>query len=144
MSTRSFREVRALLEQLGETPSLPGAWSYSEVLQHCAQSIEYSLSGYPELRSGFFRATLGRLAKAKFLSAGRMRHDLGAAVPGAPALDPALPVPDARARLLEAMAKFDAFSGELQDHLAYGACSRAEYEQLHAMHVANHLGGASA
>jgi hypothetical protein len=141
MRATSFREVRALLERAGDQPQLVGPWGYSEVLQHCAQSIECSMQGYPKLRSGLFRATVGRIAKSKFLKQGHMSHDLGAAVPGAPALDAAVLVPEARGRLLAAISSFEAFETELCEHLAYGPCTKAEYEKLHAMHVANHLGG---
>ncbi|MBE7484105.1 MAG: DUF1569 domain-containing protein [Polyangiaceae bacterium] len=140
MRATSFREVRALLEGLGDAPALAGPWSYSEVLQHCAQSIECSMQGYPKLRSGLFRATIGRIAKRKFLKQGHMSHDLAAAIPGAPALDPALPLEAARERLLTAMGRFEALAAEPKEHLAYGPCTKAEYERLHAMHVANHLG----
>ena len=42
-------------------------------------------------------------------------------------------------RLRQAVQDFGAHTGPLQPHFAYGALSRAQYEQAHAMHLANHL-----
>ncbi|MDX1298542.1 MAG: DUF1569 domain-containing protein, partial [Pseudomonas sp.] len=41
----------ALLASMVDTPliSLKG-WSPAQVFNHCAQSIEYSISGYPQLK----------------------------------------------------------------------------------------------
>jgi len=124
---------------------LPGApvpaqgFTLAQALAHCAQSIEYSMTGYPKLRSGLFRATIGPLVKRRFLRAGRMSHDRAAPVPGAPQLAAELALDDARARLRAAIAAFRAHTGALAPHLAYGACTRDDYTTLHALHVEDHL-----
>jgi hypothetical protein len=118
----------------------PGGWTLAQTVAHCAQSIEYSIAGYPKLRSALFRATIGPLAKRKFLRAGRMSHDLAAPVAGAPALPPELALADARDRLRAAVAAFRAHPGPFAPHLAYGACSKDEYARLHLLHVEDHLG----
>lgn len=136
----SFDDVAHELERLERSPSVAvgSGWPLPTVLAHCAQSIEYSIAGYPRLRPAWFRATLGRLARAKFLTQGRMSHDLRAPVPGAPPLVE-LVAPVALRRLRDAISTFRAHEGPLAPHLAYGPCTRSEYEQLHAMHVADHL-----
>jgi hypothetical protein len=137
----TWAQVQAELEALerAEGATVSGAWTLPQVLMHCAQSIEYSLTGYPRPRSALFRATLGRLAKRKFLSQGYMSHGLEAPIPGAPEPE-ATSLASALARLRQAMARFQAASeASLAPHLAYGPCSKAEYEALHAMHLANHL-----
>ena len=124
---------------------LPGApvpaqgFTLAQALAHCAQSIEYSMTGYPKLRSRLFRATIGPLVKRRFLRAGRMSHDRAAPVPGAPQLAAELALDDARARLRAAIAAFRAHTGALAPHLAYGACTRDDYTTLHALHVEDHL-----
>ena len=116
------------------------AWTLAQSLAHCAQSIEYSITGYPKLRSGLFRATIGPLAKRKFIGARRMSHDLAAQIAGAPpATD--MPFDEAQTRALTAIAKFGAHTGDLQPHLAYGRCTKAEYATLHLLHVEDHLRG---
>ncbi len=117
-----------------------GGWSLGQALAHCAQSIELSLVGYPQLRSGLFRATIGPLAKRKFLRAGRMSHDLTAHIPGAPPLGD-VTFDDARERALAAVATFKGHTGELAPHLAYGRCTKDEYAALHLLHVEDHLRG---
>lgn len=114
-------------------------FTLAQALAHCAQSIEYSITGYPSLRSGLFRATIGPLVKRRFLRAGRMSHDRAAPVPGAPVLAAELSLDDARARLRAAIATFRAHDGALAPHLAYGACTKADYTSLHALHVEDHL-----
>jgi hypothetical protein len=138
----TFDDVLAALDRLPLTPgkdAAPQKLTPAQALTHCAQSIEYSMSGYPQLRSGFFRAVIGPLAKRKFIKAGMMSHDVGAVLAGAPALAADADLAGALARLRGAIAAFRAWEGALAPHLAYGVCSKAEYEALHAMHVADHL-----
>jgi len=115
-----------------------GAWSPYQVLVHCAQSVEYSLSGYPQHRSGLFKGTVGRIALRAFLRRGYMSHDLAAAIPGASALGEGTKG-DGCARVRAALVAFQNHSGEVAPHFAYGPVTKAEYEALHAMHLANHL-----
>ena len=134
-------------EVLGALPGLDpatrcGPWPIAQALEHCAQSIELSLTCYPRLRAWPVRHLVGPLVKRRFLARGFMKHDLGAQLPEAPALDPHAALPSAVARLRQAIAAFRAHPGALAPHLAYGACTKAEYEALHAMHLADHLSGA--
>jgi uncharacterized protein DUF1569 len=137
----TWEQVQAELDVLEGTEgaSVPGPWTLTQVLHHCAQSIEYSLDGYPRPRAALFRATIGRIAKRKFLSQGYMSHGLDAAIPGAPEVESG-DVAQALARLRKAIIRFQAAAAsELKPHLAYGACDKREYEALHAMHLADHL-----
>ena len=119
----------------------PGVWTPAQAVAHCAQSVECSLRGYPRLRSPLFRTTIGKLVKWRFLSAGAMAHDTQAPIAGAPPIDD-LPLAEAARRLREAIAAFRAAdAGSLQPHLAYGPCTKDEYEALHCMHLADHMAG---
>jgi hypothetical protein len=122
----------------GELPAAPGPLTTAQHLDHCAASVAASLDGYPRLKPWIVRATIGALVKRRFLSAGRMTHDTGAPVPGGATL-PDRPLADARAALVAAIARFRAHGGALAPHPVYGPCSAAEYEKLHAIHVADHL-----
>lgn len=116
------------------------AWNWSQTLEHCAQSMEFSMQGFPQPKSALFQHTAGAAAFGLFAWRGRMSHNLAEPIPGAPAL--AMGTPDASAaleRLHAAVAAFAAHQGPLQPHFAYGALSRQQYEQAHAMHLANHL-----
>lgn len=114
-------------------------WSWSKTLLHCAQSIEYSMTGYPEARSALFQHTAGAVAFSYFKSRGRMSHNLLEAIPGAATLDANAASTVAVAALRKAIDTFTQHSGPLHPHFAYGKLSKAEYEQAHAMHIANHM-----
>jgi hypothetical protein len=136
-----------LADAMGEVERLASAatrtsatgWNWAHTLVHCAQSIEYSMSGYPQSRSRLFQATAGSAAFLVFEARGRMRHDLTEPIPGAPAINAATPEAEALDRLRRAAATFTGWTGTLQPHFAYGALDKARYEAAHAMHVANHL-----
>jgi len=108
------------------------------VLAHCAQSIDLSMTRFPQHKSRLFQTTVGTIAKKRFLSKGAMSHDLTAPIPGAPPLTIA-DVDVGRTRLLDAIARFEEFGGTTARHFAYGDVTKAEYDALHAMHIANHL-----
>lgn len=137
----SLDEAAAELTRLAQAPALDAApgWTWAQTLAHCAQSIEYSLAGFPEMKPALFRRTVGPAALQVFTWRGRMSHDLAEPIPGAPALDPALDAAAALARLQGALQAFRATTAPLRPHFAYGELSKPEYELAHAMHLANHF-----
>ena len=114
-------------------------WSWAQTLIHCAQSIEYSMTGFPLAKSELFQRTVGVVAYRVFAWRGRMTHDLAEPIPGAPLLAAENDVAVALARLRGAARKFDQWTGPLQPHFAYGTLSKPEFELAHAMHLANHF-----
>lgn len=128
------REVLADLSGLHST----GAWSLAQVLAHAAQSIEYSIVGYPALKPTWFRASVGSAAWAWFDARAQMSHPLDQPIPGAPDLSPALPLDEARLRLIRAIDQFEQHTGALQPHFAYGDLDKASYARAHLLHICNH------
>jgi hypothetical protein len=90
-----------------------GEWSPYQIFTHCAQSIEFSLSGFPEHKSEFFKNTAGQLAFSAFSTKGQMTHSLSEPI--------------------------QQFEGKLAAHFAYGELSKPDYERAHVMHFYNHL-----
>lgn len=132
--------ARQVLDSLaGQQLSSIRGWSPSEVFNHCAQSIDYSIDGYPQLKPTWFRSSLGPAAFAVFSARGAMRHALDEAIPGAAPLAEPSSQEAALERLRAAFERFAAYSGELQPHFAYGALTHAEYAEAHVMHLYNHL-----
>jgi hypothetical protein len=129
---------KAVFELLFGSPRLSGSWTLSQMLQHAAQSINYSMTAFPELKPGWYRATIGAGAFAVFNARGKMSHSLDEAIAGAPALNAELSLKSAVQGLLDAMDAFAAFQGALAPHFVYGALDRADYERAHLMHLANH------
>ncbi len=122
------------------TPTAPKTtegWPLSVVLDHLAQSIAMSMDGFPEPKSALFQNTVGTAAFAFFRLRGGMSHGLTEPIPGAPALtsrDWRLAV----ANLDAALARFDAHTGALKPHFAYGALAKADYALAHRFHCADH------
>lgn len=137
-----FGSLAAAREALGSLAQVQatGAWRVPQVLTHLAQSIEYSLLGFPALKPAWFRATLGRAAFAVFDARGAMSHPLDQPIPGAPALDEATPFEAARTRLIVALDQFERHSGALQPHFAYGELDKPAYARAHLMHLCQHWG----
>lgn len=114
-------------------------WSAYTVFSHLAQSIELSMTGYPDLKSPVFRHTAGPTAFFAFTTAGAMRHPLTEPIPGAPAIAASGDTQAALERLLVALDTFAAHEGGLAPHFAYGQLSKDEYAQAHTMHIRDHL-----
>lgn len=132
------RNAVVALVQPGSRWRSSGAWSLSQTLQHLAQSIEGSLAGYPQMKPAWFTRTLGAAAFTLFDARGAMTHPLDEPIPAMPALDAALPVEAAALRLLKAMDAFEAHTGALAPHFAYGPLDKAGYARAHQMHLAAH------
>lgn len=132
--TRAVAQLAA-----GAAPATAGPRSLASALWHVAAGIDCSLDGYPQHKPWIFQRTVGRLVLRRFLQAGRMRHDLGAAIPGLAEPEPAS-LAEASARLHQAWQRFERHRGPCADHFAYGPVTHAQYAQLHAMHLADHLG----
>jgi Protein of unknown function (DUF1569) len=113
-------------------------WALAQVLVHLAQSIEYSMAGFPVPKSALFQSTVGSAAFAWFDARGLMTHSLTEPIPGAPSLEPAPPLAAATERLHKALRDFEGFGGTLRPHFAYGALDKPAYTRAHLMHLANH------
>jgi hypothetical protein len=115
-----------------------GAMRPAQALTHCAQSIEYSIAGFPSLESALLRATVGPAAAFVFATIGRTKHDTSAPIPGAPEIAATTPLEEAIDRLRRAIVAFQRHAGPLAPHFAYGQLPRARYELLHALHIDEH------
>ena len=135
--TQASEELAALASAKERLSS--GGLNWAQTLVHCAQSIEYSMIGFPALKSRIFQATAGAAAFAFFEFRGRMSHDLMAPIPGAPMIEADSNALQALARLRAAMHAFADWQDALHPHFAYGALTKSQYELAHAMHLANHL-----
>lgn len=116
-----------------------GQWNPYQIFSHCAQSVEYSMSGYPEQDSALFQNTVGKIVFSVFSSNGKMSHDLTAPVPGAPPLEIKEDTSSALVRLRKALTDFKDYQGKLEPHFSYGQLSKEEYTVAHIMHLNNHL-----
>jgi hypothetical protein len=116
-----------------------GEWDPYQIFTHCAQSVEFSMSQFPEHKSSFFKNTVGALAFSIFSSKGRMTHGLNEPIPSAPKLTKNLDAMIAINRLRKSLIEFNHYQGTLAPHFAYGELTKDEYEKAHLMHLYNHL-----
>lgn len=116
-----------------------GTWSPAHVFSHNAQSIDYSMAGFPESKGAVFQTLLGKPAFAVFSARGKMHHGLAEPIPGAYAIDNDGAIDAAIAQLLSSIASFTAYSSPLKPHFAYGHLSKADYELAHVLHFLNHM-----
>lgn len=116
-----------------------GKWNPHQIFAHCAQSIEYSITGYPAPKPKLFQDTLGASVFAMFAAKGKMVHGLAEQIDGAPAIDAKPDFLEGLTRLRHAFLNFRHFAGTLAPHFAYGPLSKQQYEVAHVMHFYNHL-----
>ncbi|URD69537.1 DUF1569 domain-containing protein [Leptospira borgpetersenii] len=140
----SFVSLSQVLNELGIFKKLNsirgyGAWDAGKVFLHCAQSIEYSIQGYPENKSALFQNTIGKLVFLNFVSSKKMSHDLEAPIPGSTEIRVGTDWKESLSILRETILKFQTYDKELKPHFAYGSLSKQEYDLAHAMHIANHF-----
>lgn len=138
----AFDSIPSALRTLAALKASParstGAWDLAHVLHHAAQSVEFSMQGFPTLKPAWFRSTVGPLASTVFSARGRMNHNLAEPIPGAPDIAQGQPMPAAVDRAIAALQAFDQYTGALSPHFAYGALDKADYTRAHLMHFANH------
>ena len=141
----ALRKIDALTDALGKGKlASSGIWNPHQVFTHCAQSIEYSMSGYPAAKPKLFQDTIGAAAFSVFAAKGKMTHGLAEQIDGAPALEAKQDAGSALARLQQAFRAFRDHGGPLALHFAYGPLSKQQYEMAHVMHFYNHLDEISA
>ncbi len=116
-----------------------GSWSLAQIFLHCAQSVDYSMHGYPQQKAEWFKGSVGPGAFSVFVARGAMQHALDEAIPGAPALPDNVSTDVARNRLMTSLETFAGYAAELEPHFAFGRLSKREYEIAHVMHVQNHF-----
>jgi len=116
-----------------------GEWDIYKIFMHCAQSVEFSMSQFPEHKSNFFKNTVGTLAFSIFESKGKMIHGLSEPIPGSPLIKSSLDTKTALNHLKKSLIEFENFQGKLAPHFAYGKLTKNKYEIAHVMHLYNHL-----
>ncbi|MCW7468803.1 DUF1569 domain-containing protein [Leptospira kanakyensis] len=135
-----LRELLVSLQSDPEGIKLSGNWSVGKVFAHCAQSIEYSLKGYPEMKSAIFRGSIGKVAFSIFAFKNKMNHGLEEPIPGAEDISNATEVKAGIKRLIQAIDDFSKTKeSSLRPHFAYGELTKEEYDVAHSLHIKNHM-----
>lgn len=140
------KSLKDLAQFLAELPTdekfykIEGSWNLSKILNHCSQSIIYSLHGYPEMKSSFFQNTIGTMAFSFFSLRGKMSHSLEDPIPGSAQTNQEDSLEDSIKTILFAITRFEkATSEELKPHFAYGILDKDDYDYAHTLHIKNHF-----
>nr|WP_026377314.1 DUF1569 domain-containing protein [Aestuariibacter salexigens] len=137
---QSLSALNKKLTRINNTTLKPeGSWSLATTFSHLAQSIEYSMIGYPENKPPLFQSTLGKAAFAVFKQHGAMHHDVEEAIPGAPALNNDVDIVLAKARLQQAIYRFIAHEETFQPHFVFGELEKQDYAIAHVLHIQDHI-----
>jgi len=131
--------LEKLNKLLKQNPKTVGDWNLYQMFTHLAQSVEYSMTAYPEHKSDIFKSTAGKTAFSLFSAKGKMTHALNEIIPGAPEFSKEENIATAIERFRTSLTDFKNFEGELAPHFAYGELSKRQYEMAHVMHFNNHL-----
>ncbi|MCG8316724.1 MAG: DUF1569 domain-containing protein [Pseudomonadales bacterium] len=132
----------ALIEANEATLVMDQPWSIYKVMIHLSQSMEYSMTGYPELDPPAKQAA-AKLVWQAFKTQGYMSHNLGAVVPGAPEIPDDGPTFESYERYRNACSDFQNYTSALHPHFSYGELTYEEWELAHAFHAADHFSGLS-
>lgn len=135
----ALAKLDKLLAQPLQNLQKQGAWNLFQMFTHLAQSVEFSMTGYPEHKSELFKQTVGSVAFSAFQSKKQMAHNLGEVIPGAPELLQEGDIQAAAQRFRQSLVDFARFEQPLHPHFAYGPLTKVQYEAAHVMHFNNHL-----
>jgi hypothetical protein len=137
--TALLKAKQFLLENYYNTNKEKDNWSPYKTFVHCAQTIDYSIKGYPKNKPVIIQKTIGKLVLKKFLKQGFMKHSLTAPVPGAPDIGEDGSSNDGLNILIKSIDQFEKYNGSLSKHLIFGEMTKEEYSMYFAMHIYNHL-----
>ena len=127
------------LDTLSRAPiDKAGSWGAPRTFHHLAQSVEFSMTGFPEHRSALFQNTVGQLVYKVFRARGQMQHGLDEVIPGE-IVEENGEVQTALLRLKNALLAFKSYDAELKPHFAYGLLQKDDYAIAHVLHINNHL-----
>jgi hypothetical protein len=136
----SLASVRQTISQVKPKQLISnGDWSPFLIFSHIAQSIELSVTGYPQHKSDWFKSVIGRQVFDMFVAKKQMKHGLNNTIPGVQSITDSNEHFHAIQRLEIALDFFEQYNGPMQPHFAYGSLSKAEYEVAHALHFYNHM-----
>ncbi len=136
---KNFDEVLRALEKMEKYSfKLIGDWDGYQHVMHCANSIQYSTTGYPTGKPYLLQETLGKTAFYLFKSSGALSHNTNAFTPG----DEPIPknglqsgIDNYRSQII----RFLDWDLPLCPHPFFGTLSKNNFIRFHAMHFANHF-----
>jgi Protein of unknown function (DUF1569) len=138
LSFSNLFEVMPEVDRLLASHRTVGNWSLGQVCNHLSAGIILSVDGYPMKAPWIIRKTIGPIVRGRILKSGRIPDGIKLRKDFEPR-----PQLDARAEaeaLRAAIQGFGAHAGPMAEHPFFGSLTRENWERLHAIHAAHHLG----
>jgi len=141
--TLTFNSLDDALEELSTIErykdiETTGIWSYYQVLTHLADYLESSMNNFSWMQPLSMRRTIGKANFHKLKQAGKMES--GLANPSTPKVREEGDEKAALQRLRRMIEEYKKFIGEHPEHPFYGLLTREDWDFLHRIHMAHHLG----
>jgi hypothetical protein len=145
MAQRSlfFNSLDDALEELStierfKAVDTTGLWSYYQILTHLADYLESSMNNFSWMQPLSMRRTIGKANFFKLKQAGKM--DPGLANPSTPKVREEGDEKAALQRLRRMIEEYKKFVKKHPEHPFYGLLTREDWDFLHRIHMAHHLG----
>ena len=140
---KNFEEVRAELARLEQGPvETTGVWSYFQILDHCALSLENSMKGLEREMSWWQKHVKGPFFARVTAAKGFIRPGIKGNPQTALSVRVEGDEKAAMTRLQQGLEAFEKFEGKLSVHPRLGKLNKKLWYHFHAMHIANHIGHA--
>lgn len=115
-----------------------GQWNPYQILTHCAQSVEYSMSGYPEHDSDLFKNTVGTLVFS-FFSPRKNVSWVNGSCSGSASYRNQRRFNKCVGSIRESLDGFSRLPREVRTTFSYGQLTKEEFTIAHVIHLNNHL-----
>ena len=132
ISFSSLKEAQLELDRLEKIALLDpqkiqllGDWSLHQNLVHCAQSIEYSLIGFPKNKPKLIQNTIGKIVFDKFDAQGYMSHDRNDPIPDATPIEKEGDLKAAFERVRKSISDFENHKIAYKPHFMYGTLTKS-------------------
>lgn len=134
-----FVQVLEQIEVLERTQYVEttGVWSYYQILRHCTEHIQFSMTHFPYTYNPFLRKTVGKYLLARILERGYMMPDGYSGEIETVRIEGDDKV--ALMQLKKAIYAFRKFNREFAIHPLYDVMDKPTWERFHSIHIANHL-----
>ena len=141
LNFKNFDEIRTELKNLeGKELETAGKWSFYQLLDHLAASLEWAMKESDSFLSGepLFKPAVGRRFYQRMEKAGKMPD--GVENPNSPTEFEAGDEQMAMQQLRDCLDRFESYEGPFTTHLIFGDLSIEEWRLWARFHCAHHLG----
>lgn len=135
---RAFDDMFAEIDRLRHGYRRMGNWDLAYICDHLATVPLGAIKGYRRMAPWLIRKTIGPVLLGRILKTRRMKA--GIRIPESMLPKPGKSEEQAVADLRRATDAMRDFAGDYAEHPIFGHVRRDQFQQLHLIHAAHHLG----